>query len=362
MYREHSLSGHKENMKNPLVGQYTYREIMNQGETWKKTLAGAPAQMEPIQDWLKKAHGEVIFTGCGSTYNLALSAAKTWTALTNEAARGLPASELWCYPSSAYSQNKPLLIAVSRSGETTETIQAIHTYHQRFQEDWLSIGCYAESTMSREAPLTLLTTGAEELSVAQTRSFSSMYILAQYLAGTAASNQAYCEALLQMTGRFEALTASYEDLAKEIGSDRRYDHFVFLGSGIQYGLASETMLKLKEMSISVSEAFHFMEFRHGPMSMITDRSLVIGLMSDARRYEENRVLQDMKNLGATTLALAENGNDVTADYLVELASGVDERARGALFLPFLQLMAFYRSLDKGLNPDHPTNLSTVILL
>ncbi len=349
-------------MKNPLAGQFTYHEIMSQGETWKKTLAGAPAQMAQIQDWLKKAHEEVVFTGCGSTHYLALSAAKIWTTLTGKAARGLPASELWYYPTSAYSEYKPLLIAVSRSGETTETIQAIRAYQQRYQEDWLSIGCYAESTMSREAPLTLLTAGAEEDSVAQTRSFSSMYVLTQYLAGIAAGSQPYCEALLRTADRFDRLTAASENLAKEIGGDKRYDHFVFLGSGIQYGLASEAMLKMKEMSTSVSEVFHFMEFRHGPMSMITDRSLVIGLMSDSRRYEENRVLQDMKKLGATTLALAEDGKEVTTDYFVELASGVDELARGALFLPILQLLAFYHSLDKGLNPDQPTNLSTVVFL
>jgi len=66
------------------------------------------------------------------------------------------------------------------------------------------------------------------------------------------------------------------------------------------------MLKMKEMSTSVSEVFSFMEFRHGPMSVITEESLVIGLITDARKREELKVLADMKALGATTMALIED--------------------------------------------------------
>ena len=120
-----------------------------------------------------------------------------------------------------------------------------------------------------------------------------------------------------------------------------YQHFVFLGSGLNYGLASEVMLKMKEMSISVSEVFHFMEFRHGPMSMITPNSLVIGLISDTGREEELKVLKDMKQLGATTMALVENAKGIDVDHVIELGSKISELSRGALYLPVLQLIAFY---------------------
>ena len=142
--------------------------------------------------------------------------------------------------------------------------------------------------------------------------------------------------------------------------NEKYQHFVFLGSGINYGIASETMLKMKEMSISISEAFHFMGFRHGPMSIIAPNSLAIGLVNDTGRNAELNVLEDMKKLGASTLALIDSVDGSEADYVVDLKSGVSELARGVLFLSVLQLLSYYRSISKELNPDWPKNLKAVV--
>ena len=343
-------------------GQFTYAEIMSQGKVWDETLQKVSSQIAAVDSWLAQPHDEVIFTGGGSTYYLSLTAAKHFTALTGKLSRGIPSSEAWYYPASTFATCPSLMVAVSRSGETTETVHAIEEYQKKFSRKPMVIGCYPDSTMAREATFTLLAPDAQEESIAQTRSFSSMFILSQILAARAARNQAYLDALNRLPEQFEKIVKDYEPLARNIADDMNLEHFVFLGSGLNFGLASEVMLKMKEMSTSVSEVFHFMEFRHGPMSMITDRSLVIGLMSDSRKQEENRVLHDMKKLGATTLALAENGDGVEADYIVELRSGIEERARGALFLPILQLVGFYHSLAKGLNPDQPTNLEAVIHL
>ena len=111
-----------------LNGKFTYNEIISQGEVWKKTLEGSDRQIQFIKKCCNHKHDEVIFIGCGSTYYLSLSAARIWTLLTNESARALPSSELWYYPDVHMSSKVPLLIAVSRSGETTETINAIELF------------------------------------------------------------------------------------------------------------------------------------------------------------------------------------------------------------------------------------------
>jgi glucosamine--fructose-6-phosphate aminotransferase (isomerizing) len=349
-------------MESQLLGQHTYAEIMSQGDVWKKTLEHAPAQLEAARTWFSQPHGEVLFTGCGSTYYLSIAAAKHWVDITRESARGVPGSEIWYYPTSTFSTTAPLLVAISRSGETTETLRAIREYKTRFGKDCLVISCYPEATMVHETEYALLSPHAKESSIAQTRSFSSMFILSQILAGYVAGDKAYLAELECLPDKFDTLVGENDSLVEMIAHDQHLNHFVFLGSGLYYGLANEVMLKQKEMSTSISEAFHFMEFRHGPMSMITDQSLVIGLMSDTRRREENKVLQDMKQLGATTFALTEDSNEVDADYIIELKSGLSEKARGALYLPLLQLMGLYHSLSKGLNPDQPTNLQAVVHL
>ena len=76
------------------------------------------------------------------------------------------------------------------------------------------------------------------------------------------------------------------------------------------------------------------------MSMITDQSLVVGLISDSKKAEEIKVLQEMKALGATTLAVVNEAIDVKADYVIELETTISDAARSALYLPLIQLMGF----------------------
>jgi glucosamine--fructose-6-phosphate aminotransferase (isomerizing) len=90
--------------------------------------------------------------------------------------------------------------------------------------------------------------------------------------------------------------------------------------------------------------------------MITETTAVVGLLSDTTRPHEQSVLEEAESLGAKVLSLAE------AEATVNFQSGVPEILRGVLYLPVLQAMAYYRSLAKGLDPDRPVNLTSVVVL
>jgi glucosamine--fructose-6-phosphate aminotransferase (isomerizing) len=157
----------------------------------------------------------------------------------------------------------------------------------------------------------------------------------------------------------------YESLAKALGDNGALSRFFFLGSGPCYGLACEAMLKMKEMSLSYSEAYHILEFRHGPMSMVGNDSLVIGLLSGNHIDHQLGVLRDVRALGAVILAVAEKDTaeiSKVADFVIALDSGLPPVWRAPLYLPVLQLMAYYRAIAKGLDPDHPTHLQAVVRL
>jgi glucosamine--fructose-6-phosphate aminotransferase (isomerizing) len=113
---------------------------------------------------------------------------------------------------------------------------------------------------------------------------------------------------------------------------------------------------MKEMTLTHSEPFHFLEFRHGPMSMVGKSTVVCGLLSTVNRQHEAQVLSEMKMLGGTVASLGESDADIVFE------SGIPESVRGVLYLPVLQLMAFHRSAAKGLNPDRPKNLTAVVQL
>jgi glucosamine--fructose-6-phosphate aminotransferase (isomerizing) len=348
---------------------------MSQGEVWKATLEAFEEQAGEVEPLLRRPFAQTLFTGCGSTYYLSLAAAAAWQALTRRRARAAPASELWLQPDTVLTAEETLLVAVSRSGETTETLRAMEVFKARGGKEVLAITVYGESELagdwedrrSRSSQLSrstraLVTRGAEEESVAQTRSFASMYLLALAAAGAASGNREHLALLGQAPGYFQPLVENYESLARALAQDMGLERFIFLGSGANYGLACEAMLKMKEMSLSSSEAFHFLEFRHGPKSVVAPGALVVGLLGDAAYREEAKVLDEMQALGATILALGEAPTGLAAEHVVSLNTGLPELARSVLLLPILQLLAFYRSCEKGLNPDRPANLDAVVRL
>jgi glucosamine--fructose-6-phosphate aminotransferase (isomerizing) len=89
------------------------------------------------------------------------------------------------------------------------------------------------------------------------------------------------------------------------------DRYYFLGSGPRYGLACEVNLKMKEMTLAHSEPFHFLEFRHGPMSMVKDTAIVIGLLSQVKRNFEQAVLEELAQLGARVLSIGKSETDIS---------------------------------------------------
>ncbi len=192
--------------------------------------------------------------------------------------------------------------------------------------------------------------------MAQTRSFASMFVAVTALCTRMAGRDDLLDAMEKLPKVGNWLMNQYESYAKEIGENLNYDRFYFLGSGMRYGLACEVNLKMKEMTLTHSEPFHFLEFRHGPMSMVGESSLVCGLLSDSNHAHEAKVLSEMKMLGGTVASLGEKEAGVL------FASQIPEQVRGVLYLPVLQLMAYYRSLAKGLNPDRPNNLTAVVKL
>jgi len=337
------------------TGRYTFEEIMSQPEAWRETLSYLEALTDKLMDFEPRAFDEVIFTGCGSTYYLALAAAALVQELTGVRARALPASEVWLYPNSAYrSGAKTLLLAVSRSGTTTETVRAVESFKAREGGKVVTLTCYPESTLADMGDLNLVLSAGREKSVAQTRAFSTLYLATIFLAHRWAEKST--SALHELPDACAHLLAYYAPLAERLGQDTGLERFYFLGSGPRYGLACEVSLKLKEMTLTHSEPFHFLEFRHGPQSMVTDTTLMVGFVSDTNGDKERAVLSEMKKRGAQILTLADTDADVS------FASGVPEALRNPLYLPVVQLLAFHRSLAKGLNPDRPNNLEAVVML
>ncbi len=337
-------------------GINTRNEIFSQAVAWEGALNAIEKQNNGLENLLLSDFQQVIFTGCGSTYYLSLAAASLFQSQTGIICRAVPGSELLLNSNTIISEGKTLLIAVSRSGSTTETVEAVKLFKKNQDGYVIAITNYGDQPLAGLADLAIVIPEGQEVSIAQTGSFSSMFIASSALPILFSGRKDLLKKMHNLPKLGESLIKKYESIAREYGENLGLDRFYFLGSGTRYGLACEANLKMKEMSLTHSEPFYFLEFRHGPMSMINENAAVIGLLSEKNRNHEEDVLNDIEALGGHVISLAENTADISFN------SGLEELIRNILYLPVLQIMAFYRSLSKGLDPDKPKNLSSVIHL
>ena len=214
-------------------GQYTLNEILSQPVAWAQALEMIGSLKTEInQLWNDHPKIRVVFAGCGSTYYLSLAAAALFQELTGREARAVPAGELILYPKIHYEADKPtLLVAISRSGTTTETIVAAQQFMDANRGPLIVITNYEDTPLTELSDLSIVIPAGQEKSVAQTRSFASMYLAATSFAVLSAGRLDLLEQMSALPAIGEQLIRKYKNLARMVGENLAIDRFYFLGSG-----------------------------------------------------------------------------------------------------------------------------------
>jgi glucosamine--fructose-6-phosphate aminotransferase (isomerizing) len=354
----------EEFLQNSHLGVHTISEILSEPETWKTCLEelDETQQLQSLNLAISKGT-ECAFIGCGSSYYVALVAASTWTLLTGEPARAWPASEILLFPQSLPRRCQPVLI--SRSGHTSEVLEATSFLEDHLHLRTIAVTCGVDTPIEKLATHVICLTAADEKSTVMTRSFTSMLLALQAFASERAGNKEFSNCFHRLASQ---VSAQLDGIHAKIGSlvqTRSFADYVFLGQGPFYGVAQEATLKVTEMSRSYAQCFHTLEFRHGPKSIVGPDTLVTFFLSEAGFQSEVSVLEEIKNLGGTTLAVTNASNSAvrdSSDCLIELALDVPEIARAAAMIIAGQLLGFHTGVRKGLNPDEPRNLTRVVVL
>ncbi|MBC7223893.1 MAG: SIS domain-containing protein, partial [Anaerolineae bacterium] len=163
-------------------GTHTRGEILGQPAAWRAALAEFRRRADAVREfWEGGQFSDVVLAGCGSTHYLALALAPLIQSLLPvHSARVAPASELLLFPETVVPRGgKSLLMAISRSGQTTETVQAVRAFRERRAGRVWAFTCYEDSLLVQESDLALVASEAKEQSVVQTGSFTSLLLLAQ---------------------------------------------------------------------------------------------------------------------------------------------------------------------------------------
>lgn len=286
------------------------------------------------------------------------------TALAGKPARAVPASEILLFPELVLVPNGCVPVLISRSGRTSEVLKAAEALRAR-DIATLGISCAPGQKLETLVTSAIVLPAADEQSTVMTRSFTSMLMALQALAATISSREDFRASQQAVTKPAEKLLDALPRRVSKFVEQHDFADYVCLGQGPLFGIASESALKLTEMSLSYGQSFHTLEFRHGPKSIVSEKTLIMFLLSDSGFKSELEVLEEIKALGGATMVVTNRADERVrnaADLLIELETQAPELARLPLYLPANQLMGLYTGLKKGLDPDNPKNLSRVVLL
>ena len=258
-----------------------------------------------------------------------------------------------------------LAIFISQSGETADTIQALKLAIEKGATT-LALSNVIGSSITREADLYIYTHAGPEIAVASTKAYTAQVVLlniiALYIAQTleTVDNDTIEEIkkqILLLPSKVEE-TLKDDTIIKKLADDI-YDvkDTFFIGRGIDYPVAMEGSLKLKEISYIHSEAYAGGELKHGPIALVENNFPVIGIMTDKKLLEKSESnLQEVISRGAKTIVITNQKIDKKFDYVIEIPE-INKYLSPILSVIPLQLLSYYISKKKGLDVDKPRNLA-----
>lgn len=343
----------------------TYQEIYGQPESFKginDTLEDIYKVLDEVFD-KKSNYDELIFTGCGTSFYLAQSAAHAFSSYTGISSKAVPCSELYFFPETFVEGKKVLVLPITRKSYTTEVRMAIDKVRTFPNVKTLAITCDKDSQKYND--YMILSPVTAEDSVIMTRSFTSMVYLSVIMAMYVGGNENEIEAMADYDKAAKELLIKMDELAKRIVNENpELNLYVTLGQGVYYGIANECMNKMKEMGIANSEAYYSLEYRHGPMSLVDRNTLILTLANPKTLEYDAKLLTQMKGFGAVTAVIGEDVSSAMqdADYKLDLTYGFNDMQYAAMIGFIGQFIGYYIAEKKNINADTPRNLSQAIVL
>jgi len=372
---------------NPATNRFSHamrREIYEQPHAIAKTVDQHlkddilfPGALHTIESALLTFE-KLIIAASGSSRHAGLAGEIMIEDLSGVAVDVEYASE-YCYRST-HAAVDPIVMVVTQSGETADTIAAQREALTRGVKT-IAVSNVAEATIPREASAALITGAGPELAVPATKSFTTqvtvLYLMALFLARkrgrmTSEVTRSYLQRLLQLPEAIERSLRGWDDLAEQFAEKQfRAEKFLYLGRGVHYAIAREGALKLKETSYAHAEGYPAGELKHGPNALV-DENLPVVVLATCDHRDPDSVLRYRRTLDVMKEVNTRHGRLVTVatEGDREIAAIADDvffvPVAPELLLPIvevipLQLFAYHVATKKGYNVDRPRNLVKAVV-
>ncbi len=374
--------GYIENQLKDLNGIHTAREIQQQPGIWLKIYDLIRKQKEEIESFMKEAlrdADEIILTGAGTSAFIGLSLSPVYKRNTGKCIQAIATTDLVTHPKHYFNREKKvLLISFARSGNSPESCAAVDMAEKfSARARHLVITCNAKGNLLGRCKKTdqfnvILPEETNDKSLAMTSSFTGM-LLAGLLINKIDNidqEKQYVENLAAYGKKI--LTFYRDDLYNAAQKDFR--RIVFLGSGPQMGTATESHLKVQELTDGkiIAKSDSFLGFRHGPKAVIDTSTLVVGLFSNdpyVLRYEYDLIKSLKKGQQPLYRIGIFESETIAADFEKFIDLKIILSGNNSSFVPedYLsicnvlpaQMLGFFKSLERGLCPDNPSETGAI---
>jgi len=298
----------------------------------------------------------VYILGCGTSYHSALAGKRFFYNL--RAHYKVRVASEWALNPYAHS-GKIVYIMISQSGETADLIRCLENIKPK--SPLIVITNSPNSTLAKRAHYVLDLCAGEEKAIASTKVYFAQVTVLALLAASLKNDVSTIEELLEIADKQEEIFDNknqYKELAKYFS--KVTDTYI-LGRGVDYPIALEASLKLKETSYIHSEAFYGGEFKHGPISLVVKNIPTILFLSEKNSEESVRRNQiEIEELGGHAFVLTSRNLEQEGDVLV--VPECKEEFSPLLKVMVVQYLAYYLAIEKGLDPDNPRNLSKAVII
>ena len=349
------------------------KEIMEQPEAVRKTISPRIRDGRVVLDDLHltadyvRGLSRIFIIACGSSYHVGVVSKYSWEKLLRRPVEVMLASEFrYCDP---LVDEKTLVIVISQSGETLDTMAAMREARRRGGRT-LAIVNVVGSSIAREADDVLYTWAGPEIAVATTKAYSTqlavVYLIGLYFAqklGTIGREEytGILDELQRIPDKIQRILERKEEIQYAASLYFNHASIFFIGRNIDYAVGMEGSLKLKEISYIHSEAYAAGELKHGTISLIEPGTLVVALASYGKLFEKlmSNVVE-VKSRGADILGLTTESRkadmEKTADHVFAVPDTHPMLLPSLDVVP-LQLFAYYVALMRGCDIDKPRNLA-----
>lgn len=316
-------------------------------------------------DELKRINN-IYIVACGTAYNAGLQGKFALQKIAKIKADADIASEFRY--SDPFMDENTLVILVSQSGETLDTLAALREAKKKGAKT-LAITNVIGSSIAREADNVIYTWAGPEIAVASTKAYTTQvtvfYMLSLYIAKLTEviTDEKYNDILNKLKQVPEQVQEILEesDKIKSISEKiMNSEHGFYLGRGLDYSIATEASLKMKEVAYMHTEAFASGELKHGTIALIEDDIPVLAINTQARLFEKSvSNIKEVKARGAYVISVTQKGNDLIEEVSDEVIyiPECDDLIAGITAIVPLQLFAYYVSTLRGLDVDKPRNLA-----